>query len=138
MALRSPAVRVLAITAVAGNIGVEQAARNALYTAELCGSNVPVFVGAEKPLRRQHQSADWFHGKDGLGDHNYPAPRRSPEKQPAVEAMVETMAASPGVVLVTVAALANIALALEPNRGTAEQVSGCLLMAAAHLVEGSV
>src|SRR5207244_5326197 len=99
MALRSPAVRVLAITAVAGNIGVEQAARNALYTAELCGSNVPVFVGAEKPLRRQHQSADWFHGKDGLGDHNYPAPRRSPEKQPAVEAMVETIAASPGVVL---------------------------------------
>ena len=56
MALRSPDVRVLAITAVAGNVGVQQAARNARYTAELCGSNVAVFVGAEKPLRRAHQS----------------------------------------------------------------------------------
>src|SRR5881275_742523 len=138
MALRSPAVRVLAITAVAGNIGVEQAARNALYTAELCGSNVPVFVGAEKPLRRQHQSADWFHGKDGLGDHNYPAPRRSPEKQPAVEAMVETIAASPGVVLVTLGPLTNIALALERNPGIAEKVSRCVIMGGALCCEGNV
>jgi len=138
MALRSPAVRVLAITAVAGNIGVEQAARNALYTAELCGSNVPVFVGAEKPLRREHQSADWFHGKDGLGDHNYPAPRRSPEKQPAVEAMVETIAASPGVVLVTLGPLTNIALALERNPGIAEKVSRCVIMGGAPCCEGNV
>src|SRR2546429_6110436 len=138
MALRSPAVRVLAITAVAGNIGVEQAARNALYTAELCGSNVPVFVGAEKPLRRQHQSADWFHGKDGLGDHNYPGPRCSPEKQPAGEAMVETMAASPGVVLVTLGPLTNIALALERNPGIAEKVSRCVIMGGALCCEGNV
>ena len=86
MALRSSSVRVLAITAVAGNVGVQQAARNALYTAELCGSNVPVFVGAEKPLHREHQSADWFHGRDGLGDHGYPSPKRPLEKQPAIDA----------------------------------------------------
>src|SRR5881398_2129495 len=138
MALRSPDVRVVAITTVAGNVGVRQAARNALYTAELCGSNVPVFVGAEKPLRRQHQSADWCHGKDGLGDHNYPAPRRSPEKQPAVEAMVETIAASPGVVLVTLGPLTNIALALERNPGIAEKVSRCVIMGGALCCEGNV
>src|SRR5215467_11636543 len=91
MALRSPHVRVLAITAVAGNVGVRQAARNALYTAELCGSDVPVFVGAEKPLRREHQSADWFHGKDGLGDHGYPQPKRALEKQHAVDAIIATI-----------------------------------------------
>src|SRR5437764_15070686 len=101
MALRSPAVRVLAITAVAGNIGVEQAARNALYTAELCGSNVPVFVGAEKPLRREHQSADWFHGKDGLGDHGYAPPKRTLEKRHGVDAIVERIEANPRLVLVT-------------------------------------
>ena len=138
MALRSKAVRVLAITAVAGNIGVEQAARNALYTAELCGSNVPVFVGAEKPLRREHQSADWFHGQDGLGDHNYPAPRRSPEKQPAVEAIVETIEAHPGVVLVTLGPLTNIARALQRNPGIAEKVSRCVLMGGAPCCEGNV
>ena len=37
MALRSPERRVAAITVVAGNIPVQQATSNALYTAELCG-----------------------------------------------------------------------------------------------------
>ena len=41
MALRTPGVRVVAITTVAGNVEVQQATRNALYTAELCGSSVP-------------------------------------------------------------------------------------------------
>jgi len=53
----------LAITTVAGNVAVQQSTRNALYTAELCGSDVPVFMGAEEPLNRPHQSAHWFHGR---------------------------------------------------------------------------
>ena len=138
MALRSPHVRVLAITAVAGNVGVRQAARNALYTAELCGSDVPVFVGAEKPLRREHQSADWFHGKDGLGDHSYRAPRRPPEKQLAVDAIVEIIDAHPGLVLVTLGPLTNIASALERKPGIAGKVSRCVIMGGAPCCEGNV
>lgn len=138
MALRSPHVRVLGITAVAGNVGVHQAARNALYTAELCGSHVPVFVGAEKPLRREHQSADWFHGKDGLGDHSYPAPRRAPEKQPAVDAIVETIDANPGLVLVTLGPLTNVASALERKPEIARRASRCVIMGGAPCCEGNV
>jgi purine nucleosidase len=138
MALRSPQVRVLGITAVAGNVGVEQATRNALYTAELCGSIVPVFVGAPKPLRREHQSAEWFHGKDGLGDHSYPAPRRSAEKQPAVDAIVETVDAHPGLVLVTLGPLTNIASALERKPDIAGRVSRCVIMGGAPCCEGNV
>ena len=84
MALRAPDVRVVAITTVAGNVEVQQATRNALYTVELCGADVPVFTGAEKPLQRVHQSATWFHGRDGLGDHGYPPPRQAPGKLHAV------------------------------------------------------
>src|SRR5213078_3098185 len=113
MALRSPQVRVLAITTVAGNVAVQQATRNALYTAELCGTDIPVFMGAEKPLHRANQSAHWFHGQDGLGDHGYPAPRRAPEKQHAVEAIVATVESNPGLVLVTLGPLTNVALALQ-------------------------
>ncbi len=113
MALRSPQVRVLAITTVAGNVAVQQSARNALYTAELCGADVPVFMGAEKPLHRPHQSAHWFHGRDGLGDHGYPAPKRAPEKLHAAEALVATIESNPGLVLVTLGPLTNIALALQ-------------------------
>src|SRR6202166_2025754 len=86
MALRAPEVRVAEITVVAGNVNVQQATRNALYTVELCNSNVPVYSGAEKPLLRTYQSATWFHGRDGLGDHNYPTPRQSAQKLHAVDA----------------------------------------------------
>src|SRR5258708_25583139 len=74
MALRAPDVRVVAITTVAGNVDVQQATRNALYTVELCGADVPVYVGAEKPLLREDQNATWFHRRDGLGDHSYSHP----------------------------------------------------------------
>ena len=128
MALRSQEIQVAAITAVAGNVAVQQAARNALYTAEICGSDVPVFIGAEKPLKRAHAPADWFHGKDGLGDHGYPAPRRKAEKQSASDAIVETIKSHPGLVLVTLGPLTNVAFALQKNPGIAAQVSRCVIM----------
>jgi inosine-uridine nucleoside N-ribohydrolase len=138
MALRSSNIRVLAITAVAGNVNVQQAARNALYTAELCGSSVPVFVGAEKPLQREHQSADWFHGRDGLGDHGYPPPKRALEKQPAVDAIIQTTEENPGLVLVTLGPLTNIALALQRKPSIAARVSRCVIMGGAPCCEGNV
>lgn len=138
MALRSPEVRVLAITTVAGNVAVEQSTRNALYTAELCGADVPVFMGAGKPLDRAHQSAHWFHGRDGLGDHGYPAPRKVPEKQHAAEAIVATIESNPGLVLVTLGPLTNVALALEQNPGIAAKVGRCVVMGGAPCCEGNV
>ncbi|HEY2457669.1 MAG TPA: nucleoside hydrolase [Candidatus Acidoferrum sp.] len=138
MALRSPDVRVRAITTVAGNVEVQQASRNALYTAELCGADVPVFTGAKKPLARPHVSADWFHGKDGLGDRGYPPPRRSPEQKGAIEAIIDTVMAHPGLVIVTLGPLTNIALALQREPGIAARVSRCVVMGGAPCCEGNV
>jgi len=138
MALRSPTIRVLAITTVAGNVAVQQSTRNALYTAELCSADVPVFIGAEKPLSRVHQSAHWFHGRDGLGDHGYPAPRRAPEKQHAAEAMIATIESNPGLVLVTLGPLTNVALALQRNPAIAGKVGRCVIMGGAPCCEGNV
>ncbi len=138
MALRNPDVRVVAITTVAGNVGVQQATRNALYTVELCGASVPVFIGAEKPLLRVHESATWFHGRDGLGDHNYPAPRQSPGKLHAVDAMIEAIEANPGLVIVTLGPLTNLALALTRKPSIATQVGRCVVMGGAPCCEGNV
>jgi len=138
MALRSAHIEVLAITTVAGNVNVRQAARNALYTAELCGSEVPVFVGAEKPLSRVHASADWFHGRDGMGDHGYPAPRHAPEKQSAADAIIDTIESHLGLVLVTLGPLTNVALALQKNPAIATKVSRCVVMGGAPCCEGNV
>src|SRR5690349_15525684 len=77
MALRSPKADVKAICTVAGNVPVEQATQNALYTVELCGADVPVYRGAARPLTRELHTATWFHGQDGLGDHGYAPTRRN-------------------------------------------------------------
>src|SRR5277367_5235948 len=138
MALRSAQIQALAITTVAGNVDVQQATRNALYTAELCDSKVPVFSGAERPLKRPHVDASWFHGRDGLGDHGYPPPRRAAEKQSAVDAIIETIESHPGLVMVTLGPLTNVALALKKKPGIAANVSRCVVMGGGPCCEGNV
>src|SRR4051794_2680024 len=75
MALRAPDVRVLGVTVVSGNVPLRRGTENALYTLQLCGgaaADVPVFMGAERPLVREAAHAEWFHGADGFGNRNYP------------------------------------------------------------------
>jgi purine nucleosidase len=138
MALRAPDVRVVAITTVAGNVPHLQSTRNALYTVELCGAKVPVYAGAEKPLLRRYQNATWFHGRDGLGDHNYPAPRQTAASGHAVDAIIETIEANPGIVLVTLGPLTNVALALAKKPDIAAKVGRCVVMGGAPCCEGNV
>jgi len=138
MALRATDVHVAAITTVAGNVDVEQATSNARYTVELCGAEVPVYKGAAQPLARLHQSATWFHGRDGLGDHGYLPGRRAAETQPAVDAMIAAIEANPGLVLVTLGPLTNLAQALARNPEIAANVSRCVVMGGNPCCEGNV
>jgi purine nucleosidase len=138
MALAAPDVRVLALTTVAGNVGLEQATRNALYTAEIAGSEAPVFKGAAAPLTRKHEDAHWFHGRDGFGDRGYPPPRRAAESENAVDALVRLACAEPGLTLVTLGPLTNIALALARDSRFAKNIGRCVVMGGAPCCEGNV
>lgn len=138
MALRAPEVRVAAITTVAGNVDLEQCTRNALYTVQLCGAHVPVYAGARKPLLRAHQDAKGFHGRDGLGDHEYPKPLRKAKPQHGVEAMVHAIKQNSGLVLVTLGPLTNVALAIVAYPEIAGNVSRCVVMGGAPCCEGNV
>jgi purine nucleosidase len=138
MALRSPEVSVLAITVVAGNVPVEQATQNALYTVELCGSTVPVFSGAAAPLIRPLEDAVWFHGRDGLGDHGYEPAARTAAAGFAVDAIVRTVASNPGIEVITLGPLTNLALALRQWPQLAANVSRCVVMGGAPCCEGNV
>ncbi len=138
MALRAPDVRVAAITTVAGNVPVAQATRNALYTVELCGADVPVYAGSEKPLLKTYQNATWFHGRDGLGDHNYPAPRLSTGIMHAADAIVEAIESNPGLTVVTLGPLTNLALALGKKPSLAKQVGRFVIMGGNPCCEGNI
>lgn len=138
MAVRATDVRVAAITTVAGNVNLDQATRNALYTVELCEAQVPVYAGSAKPLVRAHEDATWFHGRDGLGDHGYQPSRRRPETEHAVDAIIDIIEANAGLVLVTLGPLTNAALALAKKPGIASKVSRCVVMGGAPCCEGNV
>jgi len=138
MALRTRDIQVVAITTVAGNVDVQQSTRNALYTVELCGAKVPVYAGADKPLLRPYQNATWFHGRDGLGDHGYSAAGQPAGDMDAVDAIIEAAEAHPGLVVVTLAPLTNIALAVAKKPSIAKNISRCVVMGGAPCCEGNV
>ena len=75
LALCSPELQVLAITAVAGNAPVEMTSTNALRVLEyLAVKNAPVARGAERPLVRPLVHALDHHGPDGLAQCGLPPP----------------------------------------------------------------
>jgi len=138
MALRDPHVVVAAITVVSGNVSVDQGVRNALYTVELCGRDVAVFRGADRPLVREPVRAHFFHGTDGFGDTGYPSPRARAGDAHATEVMIETIRAHPGIVLVTLGPLTNVALALERAPDIVSHVGRCVVMGGAATTVGNV
>jgi len=138
MALRDPSFEVVAITVVAGNVSLPQGSRNARYTVELCGAAVPVYEGAAAPLRRTASDASFFHGQDGLGDQGYPPPKSAPARGHAVDALVDLVRQRPGILLVTLGPLTNLALALEKAPDIASKVGRCVVMGGAACTVGNV
>jgi purine nucleosidase len=111
---------------------------NALFTAEIAGSDVPVYKGAAAPLTRRHDDAHWFHGRDGFGDQNYPPPKRGAEAEHAVDAIIRLAHAEPGLTLVTLGPLTNVALALARDPSIAGLIGRCVVMGGAPCCEGNV
>lgn len=138
MALQTPDIEIEAITIVAGNMPVEQASLNARYTIELCGKDVPVYDGLDRPLTRPPHRAYFFHGPDGMGGMNYPAPKLQPRPQHAVHALIDTIKANPGILLVTLGPLTNVALAVSQAPEIAGMVSRCVVMGGAANTVGNI
>ena len=128
MALRHADVTVRGITTVAGNVGVEQATKNALLVTELCNSDVPVFSGSTKPMLRPISDASWFHGRDGLSDLGFTPRSRTAAPGHAVDAIIAITQQHPGITLVTLGPLTNIAAALMRDPDIARRVGRCVIM----------
>ncbi len=115
VALRLPQVRVEAITVVAGNLPVQDCARNAILAVEAAGTYAPpVLVGASGPLLRPLKTSEFIHGSDGLGESGERPSARTIADEGAVDALIRLAKAHPGeLALVTLGPLTNLALALE-------------------------
>ncbi len=139
MALRDPVVSVEAITVVAGNVPLGQALQNALYTVDLCESQVPVYAGLAAPIMRDLESAENVHGSDGMGDVGLELYGRAPSPGRAVDEMVERFLTEPGVIdLVTIGPLTNVAAALLRAPEMAGAVKHCYIMGGTGAGPGNV
>lgn len=142
MALLTEDVEVVAITCVAGNVSVEQAARNTVRVLHAAGvKGIPVFVGCDQPLinfpliETEHTDATKYHGHDGLGD----APEATVGTPPydsvinktekAAVAICRLINENPGeITVVALGPLTNIALAMRLDRGICQKMKGLYIM----------
>jgi purine nucleosidase len=114
MAAAHPTIKIEAILAVAGNVGLEHTLRNALTLTEIIGQDIPVYSGCAQPLVHFQEDAAFAHGNDGLGDVGLVPQRREAETEHAVTALIRMANESPGELTVAaIGPLTNIAVALK-------------------------
>lgn len=132
MALRHPDVDVVGIGVVAGNVPLDQAVQNALYTRELCErDDVPTYAGEAAPLSIPLETAQNVHGTDGMGDIGLPLRGRSPDPGHAVDALLRASHDHAGeLTLVTLGPLTNIARALERDLRLPSRIARTVTMGA--------
>ena len=112
LALASPEIALAGVTTVHGNQTLEKTTDNALRVLALVGrEDVPVAMGADRPLKRELHVAAHVHGESGLDGPALPDPASVPVEQHAVDFLAEQV--TPETVLVPVGPLTNVALALD-------------------------
>jgi len=125
-----PDIELVAVTAVGGNVGLDNTTENALALREYLGfDKIPVAAGAGKPLVREAKSAAHVHGERGLGTVRLPASVLPLDERHAVDLIIDTITKEPGAIhLVATGPLTNIALALEKEPSIARLVASFTIM----------
>lgn len=132
IALRHPDVDVVGIGIVAGNVPLDMAVQNALYTRELVGrADVPIHVGERAPLRIPLETAQNVHGGDGMGDIGLALAGRVPDGDDAVAALLAASHDHAGeLTLVTLGPLTNVARAIERDPSLPDRIPRTVVMGA--------
>lgn len=141
LALASPELDILGITAVAGNVPLHLTEKNALKICELAGKPAAkVYSGAIRPMVRPLVTAEHVHGKTGLDGPDLPEPTMKLQDKHAVDFIVETlMREAPGTVtLCPLGPLTNIALALVREPQIATRIKRIVLMGGGFFEGGNV
>ncbi|PYE85709.1 nucleoside hydrolase [Pseudoroseicyclus aestuarii] len=142
LALASPEeIEVLGITAVAGNVPLPLAQRNARVTCELAQRpETPVFAGCEAPLLRPLKTAEHVHGATGLDGADLPDPSMPLQEEHAVDFIIDTLRREPAgsVTLCALGPLTNLASAFARAPDVVERVAGIVLMGGAYFEVGNI
>ena len=139
LALRSPALQVLGITCVTGNVPVGQVVRNTRRVLSALGDPcTPVLRGAERPLRESPHYSVTVHGPDGLGGLDLPDPEGAPREGKAVDWLRDTlMAAAEPVLILALGPATNLAALLEAAPEVKPKIRRIMMMGGAFAAPGN-
>jgi purine nucleosidase len=129
LALFDPALEVLALTAVAGNVSAEQATRNASTLVEqLDPPRWPRIGTASEPDDGRSCDNRRMHGPDGLGGANLPCAdlHHGHRSEKMLVEMVRT--APDEITLLALGPLTNVARFMERDPATAERIGQLVMM----------
>jgi purine nucleosidase len=141
LAFAAPSLEALAVTTVAGNVPGRLTQRNARMIRQIAGrEDVPVFGGAERPMKRPPAGAGEFHGPEGLGDLEPFEPAGIIGDGPAANAIVDLVMRRPekSVALAMLGPLTNLALALRREPRLAERLGPVAIMGGARSEGGNI
>ncbi len=141
LALASPELEVLGLTAVAGNVPLPLTERNARIICELARrTDIPVFAGCAAPLTRKLVTAEHVHGKTGLDGIALPAPTMKLQAAHAVDFIIEALRTHPtgSITLCPLGPLTNIATAFQRAPDIIPRVAEVVLMGGAYFEVGNI
>lgn len=138
--IRAGDAELAGVGTVHGNVDPRTGALNTLRLLELTGvANVPVAIGAARPLAQNVHYAAEFHGADGLGETRMPAPAGDPVDAAAPEQIVRLARAHPGeLTLLAIGPLTNLAVALLLEPRLPELISEVVIMGGAFDHPGNI
>ena len=126
------------ITTVSGNTQVDQVTINVLRVLYFLNrGDIPVFKGAHKPFVETNVSSAKIHGSDGLGDVGLPEAPFVAQITSAPAAIYEIAKKNPGITLITLGPLTNVAIALNLYPGL-ESLLGRIVSMGGALYKGNV
>ncbi len=129
----APSIELLGLTISAGNQILEKTGRNALNVVQYLDIDVPVCLGAPRPLVRELQIADDIHGESGLDGFDFPPLKWTFDERSAVEFITQTLLGEEEpVTIVTSGPMTNIALALRLRPEIASRIERIVLMGGAY------
>ncbi len=113
IAMASKNINITGISAVAGNAELDYVVNNITGILSYFGrEDIPVYRGASTSLLGTRIHAEGVHGSNGLGDVELPENTKKTESIMAPEGLYKAAKENPGLTLVTIGPLTNIAMSI--------------------------